>query len=107
MICLVGSGLLIFLAQKLISAIADKKSRIRAVFVRSGTSYWRANGDWFDESFESMENLQSDDWLICDKLSWRGWNVADPKVAWFADEDNAKLLNKIHELEHFSFNKVW
>jgi len=87
-------------AQKLISAIADKKSpELERFLYGLGIRHIGAQTAIdLTNHFESMENLAKatiDDLRQVDGV---GEIVAESVVAWFADEDNVKLLNKFTEL---------
>ncbi len=87
-------------AQKLISAIADKKRpELERFLYGLGIRHIGAQTAIdLTNHFESMENLAKatiDDLRQVDGV---GEIVAESVVAWFADEDNVKLLNKFTEL---------
>ncbi len=87
-------------AHKLINAIADKKNPPLEKFilglgirhVGTQTAIDLAN------HFESIESLQTATLEDLESIEGIGKVVAESIVAWFADEDNAKLLDKFASL---------
>lgn len=88
-------------AQKLISAIADKKRPLleRFIFGLGIRHVGAQTAVDLAKKFESIENVKVagiDDYLAIDGI---GAVVAESLVAWFADPDNQALLDKFASLE--------